>query len=218
MEASEIIGLFRQQVDDAIEPYHLSTADALLFLAEAEEEAAIRAHLIRETGAPRSLFAIAANQSTVKLDARVYWVEDASFQLTAGGRPWGLEAKGMDWVEDQCDWQGRLGRPDVFVHDDRTLRLWPTPSSAGTLTLRVRRTPLFPIEDVGDEPEIPQEHHRDLVYWMQYRTYNTKDSELYDEARAKEALGHFVARFGERNSAKTMRTRRDRRRVTTRPI
>mgnify|MGYP006180303959 CR=1 FL=1 len=39
-----------------------------------------------------------------------------------------------------------------------------------------------------------------------------------NEARAKEALGHFVARFGERNSAKTMRTRRDRRRVTTRPI
>ena len=101
MEASEIIGLFRQQVDDAIEPYHLSTADALLFLAEAEEEAAIRAHLIRATGAARSLFAVAANQSTVKLDARVYWVEDAQFQLTAGGRPWGLEAKGMDWVEDQ---------------------------------------------------------------------------------------------------------------------
>ena len=218
MEASEIIGLFRQQTDDAVEPFHLSQEDALRFLAEAEEEAAIRAHLLRETGGPLASFTFAANQARVTLDPRVYWIEHAEFQLAAGGRPRTLCAEGLDWIEDQCDWQGRTGRPDVFVHDDRSVLLWPTPSSAGTLTLRIRRKPLYAIEDDGDEPEIPDHHHRDLVYWLLYRAYNSKDSELYDEARAKDALGHFIARFGERDTANVMRRHRDRRRITTRPI
>lgn len=218
MEASEIIGLFRQQADDAEGALHVSDKDALRFLAEAEEEAAIRAHLLRETGGPLSTFPIAAGQHTVGLDPSIYWVEHAVFQAAAGGRPRSLEPTGMDWLWDQCDWQGRQGKPERFVHNDRAVRLWPQPGSSGTLTLTVRRTPASPIEDLDDEPEIPVEHHRDLAYWLLYRTYNSKDSELHDEARARDALAHFVARFGERNSADVMRRHRDRRRVTTRPI
>lgn len=218
MEASEIVGLFRQQADDAVPPFHLGDEDALRFLAEAEEEASIRAHLLRETGGPLATFAISPGQHSVTLDPRVYWVEHAEFQQASGGRPRALDATGMDWLWEQCDWQGREGRPCHFVHDDRTVRLWPTPSTAGSLTLRIRRKPLYPIEDGGDEPEIPDHHHRDLVYWLLYRAYNSKDSELHDEARARDALGLFIARFGERDTANVMRKHRDRRRITTRPI
>lgn len=218
MEASDIIGLFRQQADDAVGALHVSDPDALKFLAEAEEEAAIRAHLLRETGGALASFAIAAGQHTVALDPVIYWIEHAEFEASAGGRPRALESAGMDWLWAQCDWQGRQGKPERFVHDDRIVQLWPKPASAGTLTLTVRRTPVSPIEDLDDEPEIPPEHHRDLVYWMLYRAYNSKDSELHDETRARDALAHFVARFGERNTADVMRRHRERRRITTRPI
>lgn len=218
MELSEITRLFREQADDTAAPYLVSDEVAFLYAAEGEKEAAIRARLIRQTGGALATFAVAANQQTITLDPRIFWVEDAEFQATSGGRPRRLDPKGMDWIRDQCDWQGRTSRPDYFVHDDRSVRMWPTPSQAGTLTLTVHREPLYPMEDGADEPEIPQQHHEGLVQWMLYRAYSQKDSEIYDPQRAQPAYQRFVELFGERDSANVMRRHRDRRRITTRPI
>lgn len=216
-ELSELIAEARRRSDDNVSPPHVSDEDYAPLASEAEQEACIRARLLRDdTSEGVASYPIAIGQATIDLDPSVDVIESAEFKGTTGRRR-NVTLTGMDWIRDQCDWSTRTSSaPCALAHVSRgQARLWPTPSVAGTLFLSVYRLPLNPLEDLDDEPEIDSDHHLGLVDWMLYRVYNDKDGELYDPERASAALAAFEDRFGERPSADVRRRQRERRRVTT---
>lgn len=217
-EASALLAEYRRRADDTAEPPLIPDETVFAMLSEGEREACLRGAPIFDTvTADVVLYAVAADQATVTLDSRILRIDHATFTPT-GGRARKLCLTGIDEVRSRC-LSTTASRPDYACHESRTtLKLYPTPSTAGTLTIDVYRLPLLDIEDGGDEPEIPLELHDGLVDWVLYRVYSTKDSELYDLDRAGLALRDFTERFGERRNADAMRRHRERRRVTTRNI
>lgn len=219
MELEALFAEYRRQADDNASPQLTSNTTLFEWVNEAEREAAIRASLLFDDTSSFLSIAVVAGTHTYTLDPRIHYVENASLQLTSGGRPFDLDLVGLDVIRDHCDWKSRTGRPKFAVHQERLgLRLWPTPSQyyAGTLTLEVYRYPFAAMDMLDDEPEIPEEHHLGLVDWLLWRTFSQKDGEQYDPGRANDAKGRFEERFGERDSADVMRRKRERKRVTTR--
>lgn len=218
MELADLRREYRRRADDNVVPPHTSDEDVARLATEAEREAAVRALLLYDDG-PDFDIAVVAGTASYNYDPLIHRIEGVSVQLAAGGRPYDLDRVGLDWIHDQCDWQGRTGRPEVVADDGRgRLHLWPTPSQAATLSLRVYRYPRLALEEDDDEPEIRAEHHEGLVDWMLYRTWSTKDGEQEDSARAALVLAEFERRFGPRETADVMRRHRERRRVTARPV
>lgn len=220
MELSELIVAFREDADDAAGFKLYDDEQAARWASEGELEAAIRALLLPDDSSDFTNLAVTANQPIVELDPVIFKIDRATFTASSGGRARNLDLVGMDFITDHCDWQGRAcARPGYLAHYERSrARIWETPSVAGTLALSVYRLPLNPLEDDDDEPEIPVEHHRNLVDWMLFRAYGKKDSEQYDPQRSADALARFEANFGFRDTADVMRRHRERRRTTTRCI
>lgn len=222
-EASALLAEYRRRADDRVEPYFMSDAQVLALLTEAEQEACQRSHPIFDCDTAGVVeYAIAANQSSVALNPRVWRVDHATFTPDGALRGCRIELTGIDAIRDLQDARGGTmiaSRPSHAAHSGRsTLTLYPAPSVAGTVRLDVYRLPLYDIEDTSDEPEIPAELHMGLVDWVLYRVYDTPDMELTDPQRAQRALADFTERFGERRTGDAQRRHRERRRVTTRNI
>ena len=221
-EASALLAEYRRRADDRTEPYFLSDAQVLALLTEAEQEACQRSHPIFDYDTDDVVeYTVAAEQSSVALDPRVWRVDHATFTPDGALRGCRIELTGIDAIRDMQDARGTAiaSRPTHAAHSGRsTLTMFPAPSVAGTLRLDVYRLPLYDIESASDEPEIPAELHMGLVDWVLYRVYDTPDMELTDPQRAQRALADFTMRFGERRTGDAQRRHRERRRVTTRNI
>ena len=220
-EASAMLAEYRRRADDRAEPYFMSDAQVLALLTEAEQEACQRSHPIFDYDTDDVVeYAVAAEQSSVALDPRVWRVDHATFTPDGALRGCRIELTGIDAIRDMQDGRTVISsRPSHAAHSGRsTLTLYPAPSVAGTLRLDVYRLPLYDIESESDEPEIPAELHMGLVDWVLYRVYDTPDMELTDPQRAQRALADFTVRFGERRTGDAQRRHRERRRVTTRNI
>lgn len=217
MEAAELVAEYRRRADDKSEPYHTSDPDALKFAAEAEREASIRAKLLFDASTSEVVeYAVSPGQAEIALSPLVFIIDAASIE-TGSGQSYGLDLTGLDAIRAHPGWLTARGRPQQLAHMERNIaRLYPVPTQAGKIRLAVYRLPLYPIEEMDDEPEIAEEHHDGLIDWMLYRTWSAKDSEQEDPQRADRALADFTARFGERPTASVMRRHRERRRVTTR--
>lgn len=219
MELEQIILEVRRRADDEVGPHLISTQAIIGWTNEAEREACLRADLLFDDSTPDVTdIAVAAGESQFALHPKVQRIVSATFNRDDGGRPKPLDLRGLDWIEERS-WHPahNTGRPDVIAHDGRnTLHLWPRPGVAGTLRLSVYRLPLIDMEDPSDEPEIAEHLHEGLIDWIMHRAFGVKDSENYDPQRSEAALAKFEERFGIRNTARVLRQRNERRRVTTR--
>ena len=217
MLAGDILALFRERADDEVAEYLYSDVSAYRWMSEGEREAALRANLLWDDS--NFVIDVVANTATYDLDPLVLHI-DAARLTPSGARAIDLEQRGLDWVRSQCDWDTRTAtRPWVIAHvPPAQVRLYPTPSLAGSLALSVYRLPFYDMEGQDDEPEIPAAHHDGLVDWMLYRAFTTKDGEQQDPQRAAEAYDRFEQRFGQRPDATTLQRQQARRRITTRMI
>jgi hypothetical protein len=97
-------------------------------------------------------------------------------------------------------------RPTHYIRGylANTLIIYPPPKDAGTLVLVIRRLTTEADEMVMelDEPVIPSEFHRDLVYWMLAEAYQVHDSDKIDAGAAARYEAQFDARFGKKVSAR----------------
>lgn len=215
MTLADLIDAFRFRIDDSVGAYFVSDEKAATFLSEAEREAAVRARLLR--GESRT--AMNALSEEIPLPAKVFEVISVRFGRDASRlRDVGLT--GFDTVDDHGlrHRGGRAGIPRFAVHAPtaNAVYLFPASNQSGVAVVEWYRMPLYDMEEGDDEPEIAEEHHGGLVEWAAYRAYSSKDSELYDEARAQDALTKFADLYGERPTARVMRRHAERRRVTTR--
>lgn len=214
MTLAELIALFREQADDNIaeDAAHLwPDAEIIGHLAEAEAEACIRAGLlVDEKTRGVAVLTVRSDQSWLNLDPTVLDVERAVLAST-GQVLFSMTPDRLDraWP----GWESVTGTPDRYYLDGARLRLIPRPTTADTLTLRVRRTPLSPLvaDDLTAEPEITSIYHRGLVDWALYRAYSKRDADTFNPTSAQQYLADFETRFGPRPSGYAQRKQRERR-------
>lgn len=201
MKAGEIIAEWRDEVDDAVEPFLWSDAEALRYLNEAQNEACRRTRALVDSSTTAVCSLSVGTSGLVALDSRVLFVRKARI---AGQLPMrrmnmqDMEAYDPYWADASA-----TTYPAFFIPDFETgkLKFHPPPSATVTVLLTVVRDPLVPIPNVDTAPEINARHHRQLKHWMSHRAYLKPDKETFDAGKAKEALELFEQEFGPRSSA-----------------
>ena len=219
MTAQELIDRFRMETNDTVVPPFWSDAALLVWLAEAEEEAAVRSNLIHESELPEvcivpltpgvSRYALhpKVTEITAIRHYRVPYPFDNPHTLHDG-----IALKTPTELDQECPgWRHDNPHARHFhwaIHEDKALRLVGAPRAPGTLRLECYRLPLVPLETPFDEPEIGEPHHRHLIQWVLHRAYLRPDSETYDPGRSERALAEFERHFGLRVTADMRRLSR----------
>lgn len=215
MTLAELIEIFRERAEDTAQPYLWSDDTLLRYASEAQRQACIRAQLLRDsTTAAICVLAVDADATDVGLSPLVLDVLKA--RLDGVQQPLGItSADQMDADDDQ--WESRAAAQPTHLVLERNGaglagRLWPTPFEDVTLRLRVIRLPLLAAFTDGDEtPEIPAQHHEQLVDWMLHLAYLKADAETFDKDAAVNAAARFTASFGDLPDANVRRKQADRR-------
>lgn len=201
MKLNNLMGIFRQEADDRVQPYLWSDDELIEYANDAQDEACRRARLLVDsTTAEITEIAVTAGNGVVTLDPRVLFVRRA--RLT-GYRPL-IRRNMQDMESDFWYWQDAArGLPQMFIPDVDTgkIILFPTPLADATLRLTVVRMPLADMNDGNDTPEILPRYHRSLRFWMLYRAYSKQDSQTRDEKKAADNLALFEQEFGKKSAA-----------------
>lgn len=201
MNAGAIITLFRQAVDDTVEDYLWSDAEAMDYINDAQNEAARRTRMLIDSSTTAICQLTVPTTGIAVLDPRVLFVRKVRFSGRAPLRRMSM----LDMATSYPEWEDASATtyPESYVPDWGTgkLRFHPKPSAQLTALLTVVRDPLEEMNSTEDTPEIPARYHRQLVHWMAHRAYLKPDAETYRPDKAKEALGLFELEFGQRSSA-----------------
>lgn len=221
MDLAGLESRFRSRVRDQVEPYLASFEDVANWASEAEREACIRAHLLRDSSTPEvceiTLTALAGG--TYSLHERVDTVETAYI----------TDAYGVDYlitIMDEVSFKKRHpawfslepGLPEILVQNEKTITVYPAPAATYTLSLDVFRMPLSDMTISVDEPEIAVTHHDNLIYWMEKRYYEMPEVDANDAGKAAVAEQAFIRCFGIRPDANVRRKHRERRAHVVKPI
>lgn len=123
----------------------------------------------------------------------------------------------FDLDREYPSWRVRAaGTPESFIPVDDRLTLWPAPAAVGAARVEFRRMPLALLEDDTDEPEIPARYHLRMLDWALHLSYDKRDADGNDPARAQLYANRFTESFGERLTARQQTARSDGRKHVTR--
>lgn len=203
MTVAELRDVFRARLDDLVAPYLISDALFLDYLNEAEEEACIRAELLRDKSSAFCSIAVTATDEEYTLDSSIFAIAKA-YLVDAGNSKSALIST-EDSMLDVLDpnWRGRVEKPKWFIHRDSSIELTPVPNDDYTLKLEVYRLPIASMALDTDSPEINRIYHRYLLYWALHRAYLVPDSDIFDERKAAQNESEFTKLFGFRPMANT---------------
>lgn len=205
MTLNDLIQSFRVDADDRIDPFLWEDDEVTRFFNEAEDEACIRARLIREK-ANTSICQIAVVNptTTYALDPRIVEIAYASMVYAGAAAmfPYVL-AKTSSEELDQIRpyWRAQTYRPTAIIQYDDHLELDCIPDASYTINLEVFRLPLTPMAKDTDTPEIVAKHHRHLVQWALHRAYQKPDTETLNLNKSALAETEFEKYFGSRPNA-----------------
>jgi len=204
MNLKELIALYRAQSRDNSAPYFCEDVLLAQYANEAQDEACRRGQLLVRSTGELCTVAYEGGAETVAINSRIVQIKRAF----AGTMPVGtMDVERMDAMHPGWQFEGHQGQPTVLVTGlaTDTLYFWPKPSEAGTLRLTVQHLPLKPMRhdaSEDDSPEIRPELHPALVDWMLHRAYSRDDTDLFNDAKARLALGRFEAEFGRKASGR----------------
>ncbi len=201
MNLEELITSARSRSNDTVEAYLWTDLEWAEYATDAEAEACRRARLIVDSTTDEvTLITLNSTDATYDLDQRVIFIKRAKLV----GRSEVLRPVSFEDL-DRCtpDWETETGEPRHYVPDmdEDKFRPYPSPDAAGEVRLTVVRTPLAPLVESFDEPEIKPRYHLGLVNWMLYRAYSKPDAETKNDIKAADHLAAFEAEFGRKSSA-----------------
>lgn len=215
MKLGDLIAEARRRLDDSAAPQLWTDAFLTLAANEAQREACERSWLLYDkTTSALCQIALVEGQSEYPLDPRVIDVDMAKLQ----GARLPLERITEHQYDRELPVPIVQRPPKAFLtysRGDTVIlvldRPAPDPTTITTpytpqLNLNVYRRPLVAMVDpANDSPEISADKHMDLIYWMLYLAYNTRDSDAGDSDRAQTAGEQFTAAFGEKIDANVKR-------------
>lgn len=194
MNSSEILALFREEMNDEATPYLWSDTAVFSYLDTAQKDFCRHTEGIEDSFTPAITRAtIAAGVEWVPLDTRILKVREVVNVAT--GRPY--KVYNMETAAEKgVVFDGRQGRVEAFVTGltKHKLRAWPKPAEDTDIELRVFRLPLDAITDAGDQAlEIDEQHHRHLLLGMKALAYRKEDVETFNRQKAADLDAEFRA-------------------------
>lgn len=209
MTLAELRTQLRNRLDDLSGKLLWSDAELNGYINEAYFEAVERSQMLSDS----MDLALVANRAgyivtgALRIDA---------VHVQGQARPL-AKRSGFDLDREYPSWRVRdAGTPESFIPVDDRLTIWPAPAIAGVARIEFRRMPLALLESDGDEPEIPARYHLRMLDWALHLSYDKRDADGNDPARAQLYANRFTESFGERLTAKQQTARSDGRKHVTR--
>lgn len=208
MEVSELITILREDyLDDTFDGWESASnaerndqflwSDSFLLrsLTEAQRQACNRTDFLPDDETFTAI--LVAGTPTYALDKRVTVIEKVTLNDIDV-----VHKSKEEFQRLHRDWRtgtGIGGNECSYYMRGHTLRIYPIPDvgDAGkVLYFDTFRLPLDTITSTNDELEIPDEYHRDLLWWVLYECFNKRDAETYNPENAKQYLRSFNDVFG----------------------
>lgn len=192
MNLGELIQEFRVRTQDQAEPYLFPDEELIPWFNEAEEEAAIRGKLIRDSVE----IPLVPGQMNYDLPAGLFDIQYAELLLD-GKFHRVLNAEDRRQLDrDRADWRSVRGEPIGYIHDEKSLCLVGVPDAAYTVGIEYLRTPVEKMAAVDDEPEIHGRHHEHLIDWVLHKAYSKPDAETLNPGASEKGEAEFTRYFG----------------------
>lgn len=201
MNLGELETEFRDEVKDRKLPYLWDKPFVARVANQAVEEACRRAHLLLDSDtAEVCSYGLRAGDTSFELHPSIVQIERMT-ATDANGIVYYLERHNVAQLDGyQSQWEAVNGLPFVVTMNLHTRkgRFYPKVDRDLTLALTVTRIPLESerMKKDKDSPVIDPQYHFDLIHWMKHRAYSRDDIHTRNDAKAKEALGMFEAKFG----------------------
>lgn len=193
----------RLLAQDTTLPYLWQDEDIDDWLNEAQQEAAIRARLLRATPASHPAlceFSLTAGETAIALPEQLYEISYQEWVIGAERRP--LKLVSREWMDTTLPgWRAMpAAEPDYLVQDRQQLQVVPPPIADGAVLIEGYRLP-EPMDLDDDEPRIPLAHHIHLVQWALHVGYSMPDAETFNPGKSQAAEAEFARYFGARPDA-----------------
>jgi hypothetical protein len=199
MQVSDILETARADYlnDTALD--YLWDADSMLRkINEAQRQACNRANLIYDDSTPAyTRITLVAGQASYPLHPKLTVIENIILNgvIITKKTKENLDTQIPTWRTDS----GMLNKEVYAVIKGRTLRFTPIPDATdagGIVTLETYRLPAEDMMSLSDDPEIPEENHRDLIYWVLHEAYKKTDADTFNQDKSDYFLGRFNEIFG----------------------
>ena len=193
----------RLLAQDTTLPYLWQDEDIDDWLNEAQQEAAIRARLLRATPASHPAlceFSLTAGETAIALPEQLYEISYQEWVIGAERRP--LKLVSREWMDTTLPgWRAMpAAEPDYLVQDRQALEVVPPPIADGAVLIEGYRLP-EPMGADDEEPGIPLAHHIHLVQWALHVGYSLPDAETFNPGKSQAAEAEFTRYFGARPDA-----------------
>lgn len=187
MTTTELLAVFREEVQDLAVPYLWSDLLIYGYINDAQKQFCRNTWGIEDARSFK--VTIVAPTEWYKISPRVLRIRCAT------------DAQGNDIpviaVEDMAAkgmrFDGRSGPVRALVKglEKNTLRAWPVPNAGAVIALQTFRIS----DDVGadDDLEIDDQHQRHLLSWVKHLAYSNQDTEILDEVAAQRHRDQFEA-------------------------
>lgn len=202
MNVRKILDSYRMAIRDTKVPYFVEDLDAIIYLNEAENEAARRASLLVDSTSPEVIYSVFAGDSVVQISSKIISIR--RMILTSSSVPLKKRlAREMDEFAPGWSNSTNTSTPTsaVMDYESNSVFLYPKPDADNELRMTVVREPLIYMTNDANVPEIPARYHFSLIEWMKYRTFSEEDSDMFDQKLAEIALARFEKEFGEGRGA-----------------
>lgn len=199
MNSTELIDLFREEMNDAVAPYLWSDNLLYRYLNDAQEMFCRLTEGIEDSSTPEICrLSVIPDQDWYAVSPLILKIREVTDLTT--GRPYGvlnMEKASLKGVL----FNGNPGPLRLFVTglEKNKLRAWPRPNLATGVVLSVFRLPLPVSQETaittdGDQPlEIDDRHHVSLLMWMKHKAYGKEDAEAFDRRKSDDYEQRFYA-------------------------
>ena len=185
-------------LDDLADPPNWDDDSLLRKINEAQRQACNRANLIYDDATPKyTRITLVSGKAGYPLNPKLTVIEDI---ILNGKR---IRKKTKENLDSQVPWwrtdSGMLNKETYCLIQGRTLRFTPIPDAVDAGAIVYLETYRLPDEDLmtlSDEPEIPEENHRDLIYWVLHECYKKQDSDSFNQEKSDYYLQRFNEIFG----------------------
>jgi hypothetical protein len=198
MTLEELIRRFRVAAGDKTAPYLFPDEDVTDWLNDAQEQACIRARLLREdANTDVTRITLSVGTHTYRLHESLYEIIALNLIQAAGGDPVSLVIKSREWLDANMPrWRFTEDPARYVIQDETSIRVVGTFAVGDRIDMECYRLPLEPMANDADEPEIHRAAHVHLIDWALHRAFSVPDAEGFDATRSQKSETDFTAYFG----------------------
>ncbi len=198
MSPSELLDLFRVEMNDRTTPYLWSDEFVISAIDDAQHQFARKTDGIPDSSTTAVVEVPIVADTLTGLYPADYALHPAILKIRSAYRKNTGHPVHVINVEDMAPngmyFDGMAGTLKAIITgmDQDKVRVWPAPREDVTVVLSVFRLPLTTITD--DQPfEIPLQHHRHLLMWVKHLAYGVQDAETFDRTKSQEFKDRFEA-------------------------